>query len=242
MSKTFLFIYLHIIDKMVKTKNSKSKINKSRKIKKYGGDLGTNLTRAFTKDIEISKNFHESIIKVNGTNYVLQYIVPDHFFFKDPDQVFKTPEFEVILSGKKIPKCMFMLEDNSSIVSMFVKLQNAGDPTKYKWFVIIPGVDQVSKTGELLNYVFYSLTLKSKIGNVKGTNVLFLKEDGAYKIKESKNDKCTVLFKKGAVKIVNKNSIYQEILFNFYVQQQTQEGVKEIAATEGVFALGDILF
>jgi predicted SPOUT superfamily RNA methylase MTH1 len=53
-----------------------------------------------------------------------------------------------------------------------------------------------------------------------------------YKTKDCKHDKCTVVFvngKNGAVEVLNKKSVYQTVLFNFFVQQQAQEFAKEEA-------------
>jgi hypothetical protein len=62
---------------------------------------------------------------------------------------------------------------------------------------------------------------------------------------EKDKDKCTVALvdgPNGAVEVVKKESIYQKILFNFYIQQQAQEELKETGvlvaadvAAEGLF-------
>jgi predicted SPOUT superfamily RNA methylase MTH1 len=58
-----------------------------------------------------------------------------------------------------------------------------------------------------------------------------------YKTKDCKDDKCTVVLingKNGAVEVLSKKSVYQTVLFNFFVQQQAQGFAKE----EAVIAAG----
>jgi hypothetical protein len=238
-------------------KNRTKKQNKqykkhNRSTRKYGGDLATNVVRGVTKDKELSKNYFESSVKVDNDDYVIRYIVPDHFLFKTVDQIFKTPEFEAILSGEEKPKCLFSISDSNNIINknnitneimtnditMFVKIQSKKNPKAYSWFVVIDSGTQVIKTGEIFNYVFYSLKAKTcEISNEK--NVISIKNSKMYEKKDCENDQCKVVFtigKNGAVDLVKKNSIYQNVLFNFFIQQQAQEQLKDGALDIGVGA------
>jgi hypothetical protein len=203
-----------------------------------GGALATNIVRGITTDKELSKNYHETLIKVENTDYVVRYIVPDHFLFKTPDQVFKNPEFEAILSGKKVPKCLFTIEDSGSksnvpvYVTMFVKVQSIKNPKAFYWFAVTDSGTQVMKTGELFNYLFFSIKAKNFQISNNNSNVISIKNSKMYKTKDCSGDKCTVVLvngKNGAVEVLNKKSVYQTILFNFFVQQQAQEFAKEEA-------------
>jgi hypothetical protein len=102
---------------ITKKQNRKTKKNNklTRRTRRRGGALVTNITRGITNDKELSKNYHETLIKVEDEDYVVRYIVPDHFLFKTPDQVFKNPEFEAVVPGKKnVPKCLFNIVDSNS--------------------------------------------------------------------------------------------------------------------------------
>jgi hypothetical protein len=222
---------------------------KTRKtVKNRGGALATNIVRGITNDKKLSKNYYETSIKVDDTDYMLRYIVPDHFLFKTPDQIFKKPEFEAVLSGKNIPKCLFTIEDSDNSnnvtmhnnITMFVKIQSKLNPNAYSWFAVVDSGSQVIKTGELFNYVFYSIKAKKcQISN--NSNVIIIKNSKMYNTKDCDNNKCNVVFvngKNGAAEVLNKKYINQKILFNFFVQQQAQEEIKEdgvlVAAAAGI--------
>jgi hypothetical protein len=228
---------MNTITKKINRKTRKSK-KQNRRTRKRGGALATNIVRGITTDKELSKNYHETLIKVENTDYVVRYIVPDHFLFKTPDQVFKTPEFEAVLSGKKVPKCLFTIEDSGSksnvpvYVTMFVKIQSKKNPNAYSWFAVVDSGTQVVKTGELFNYVFFAIKAKKCQISNNNSNVITVKNSKMYEKKDCKDDKCTVVFvngKNGAVEVLNKKSVYQNVLFNFFVQQQAQEFAKEEA-------------
>jgi len=241
-----------------KTRKSKKQNRRTRKTittVNCGGALATNIVRGITTDKELSKNYHETLIKVENTDYVVRYIVPDHFLFKTPDQVFKTPEFEAVLSGKKVPKCIFTIEDSEFSnnvtmhhnITMFVKIQSKKNPNAYSWFAVVDSGTQVVKTGELFNYVFFAIKAKKCQISNNNSNVITIKNSKMYTTKDCKDEKCTVVLvngKNGAVEVLNKKSIYQNILFNFFVQQQMQEEIKEdgvlVAANAG-FEIADWL-
>jgi hypothetical protein len=233
-----------------KTRKSK-KLN--RKTRRRGGALATNIARGITNDKELSKNYHETLIKVDDEDYVVRYIVPDHFLFKTPDQVFKTPEFEAVLSGKKVPKCLFSIEDSGSksnvpvYITMFVKVQSKKNPKSFYWFAVTDSGTQIAKTGELFNYVFFAIKAKKCQISNNNSNVITIKNSKMYTTKDCKDEKCTVVLvngKNGAVEVLNKKSVYQNILFNFFVQQQMQEEIKEdgvLVAADAGFELADWL-
>jgi hypothetical protein len=235
------------MNKITKKLNRKTRKSKklNRRTRRHGGALATNIVRGITNDKELSKNYHETLIKVDNADYVVRYIVPDHFLFKTPDQIFKNPEFEAVLSGKKVPKCLFTIADsefsnNETVyqnITMFVKVQSKKNPKAYYWFAVIDSGNQVVKTGELFNYVFYSIKAKKCQISNNNSNVISIGNSKMYTTKDCKDDKCTVVFvngNNGAVKVLNKKSIYQNILFNFFVQQQAQAEIK----TDGVLAAG----
>jgi hypothetical protein len=236
------------ITKKLNRKTRKSK-KQNRRTRRHGGALATNIARGITNEKELSKNYYETSIKVDDEDYVVRYIVPDHFLFKTTDQVFKNPEFEAVLSGKKVPKCLFTIADSEFSnnvtmhhnITMFVKIQSKKNPNAYSWFAVVDSGTQFVKTGELFNYVFFAIKAKKCQISNNNSNVITVKNSKMYEKKDCKDDKCTVVFvngKDGAVEVLNKKSIYQNILFNFFVQQQMQEEIKEdgvlVAAAAGM--------
>jgi hypothetical protein len=227
-----------------KTRKTKKLNRKTKKTLHSGGALVTNVARGITNDKELSKNYHETLINVNEQDYVVRYIVPNHFLFKTPDQIFKTPEFEAVLSGKKVPKCLFTIEDsefsnNATMyhnITMFVKIQSKKNPKSFYWFALVDSGTQVIKTGEFFNYVFFAIKAKKCQISNNNSNVITINNSEMYKIKDYKRDSCTVVLvngKKGALEVLNKKSVYQNILFNFFIQQQAENEIKE----DGVFAV-----
>jgi hypothetical protein len=224
------------------TKKTKKQNRRTRKTVKIGGTLATNIVRGITNDKELSKNYHETIIKVEDEDYLVRYIVPDHFLFKNPDQIFKNPEFEAVLSGKPYKKCIFTIEDKKSQnhnITMFVKIQSKKNPASFYWFAVIDSGNQIIQSGKLFNYVFYSIKEKKCEINNNDSNVISINK--MYEKKDCKDDKCTVILvngKDGSVELLSKKSIYQKILFNFFIQQQAQTEIKEdgmiVAADAGV--------
>lgn len=219
---------------------------KNRKTKKCGGALATNIVRGFTHDREISKNYHESIIRIESVDYVVRYIVPDHFLFKTPDQVFKNPEFDAVLSGKRYPKCLFTIEDTPAggakpfqqNITMFVKIQSKQNPNAFYWFAVTGAGDQVRKTGQFFNYIFYSVKAAACQMNNQ-SNVISIGNAKMYEKRICATPKsCTVVFKtgpSGALSVVPKESLHQKILFNFFIQQEAQEQIKTDIAVESGF-------
>jgi len=230
---------MNTITKKINRKTRKSK-KLNRRTRRCGGALVTNIARGITTDKELSKNYHETLIKVENTDYVVRYIVPDHFLFKTPDQVFKSPEFEAVLSGKKVPKCLFTIADSEFSnnvtmhhnITMFVKVQSIKNPKAFYWFAVVDSGTQVVKTGELFNYVFFAIKAKKCQISNNNSNVITIKNSKMYKTKDCTGDKCTVVLvngKNGALEVLSKKSVYQTVLFNFFVQQQAQEFAKEEA-------------
>jgi hypothetical protein len=224
-----------------KTKNTKKQ---NRKTKKNGGALATNIVRGITNDKQLSKNYYETTIKLDNEDYTVRYIVPDHFLFKNPDQVFKKPEFEAVLSGKPYKKCIFTIEDKKTQnhnITMFVKIESKTIPNN--WFAVIDSGNQIIQTGDLFNYLFYSINVKKCEISNNNSNVISINK--MYKKKDCTKDKCTVVLvngKDGAVEELNKNSIDQKILLNFFIQQQAQYETKEagvIVAAEAGVGLAD---
>lgn len=238
---------------MKKTPKRRATSRKNRKTKKCGGALATNIVRGFTHDTEISKNYHESIIRIESVDYVVRYIVPDHFLFKTPDQVFKNPEFEAVLSGQKYPKCLFTIEDTPAggitpiqqNITMFVKIQDKQNPKAFYWFAVTGTRDQVRKTGQFFNFIFYSIKAKAcQMSNQ--SNVIYVGNAQMYEKRNcASQNSCTVVFKTGpsdALSVVPQESLHQKILFNFFIQQEAQGEIKQNIAVETTFGLLDWLF
>ena len=121
---------------------------------------------------------------------------------------------------------------------MFVKVQSKKNPNSFYWFAVTDSGTQVAKTGELFNYVFFAIKAKKCQISNNNSNVITIKNSKMYEKKDCNDDKCTVVFvngKNGAVEVLNKKSIYQNVLFNFFVQQQMQEEIKE----DGVLVAAD---
>jgi len=228
---------------------SKKRDKKTRKNKKRGGkktrkistDLAKNSTELVLVETKLSENYYEIVITAKKRKYLVRYIVPDHFLFKTPDQVFKNPEFKAVLLGEKTPRCLFAIDDSKSpnngavyYITIFVKvLVNK----EYRWFAMIDSGSQVQKTGNQFDYVFYSINKKNcQLSNENETNVIVM--NNMFK-KSYNGDVCTVILKSeeggGAVQVVDKKSIYQSILVNLFTQLQTDELLKDqgvIAATD----------
>jgi len=230
-----------------KTRKTKKQNRTTRKTINIGGALAKNILTGITNDKKISKNYYKTTIKVDYEDYNVRYIVPDHFLFKTPDQAFKSPEFEAVLSGKPYKKCIFTIKDEKTQnhnITMFVKIQSKKNPDAYNWFAIIDSGNQIIQTGDLFKYVFYSIKAKTcRISN-NNSNVISIKNPKVYEKKDCDNNKCTVVFvngEDGAVEVVNNTSIQQKILFNFFVQQQAQSEIKEDGAIVAGFGLFDWL-
>jgi len=228
-----------------KTRITKKQNRKTRITVNNGGALATNIVRGITNDKQISKNYHETLIKVDKIDYRVKYIVPDHFLFKDPDQLFKKPEFEAVLSGKSYKKCIFTIKDKKTQnhnITMFVKIESKTIPNAYNWFAVIHSGDQIIQTGELFNYLFYSIKVKKCGISNNNSNVISINK--MYEKKDCEDDKCTVVLingKDGAVEVLSKKSIYQKILFNFFIQQQAQNEIKEDVAIDAGVGLAEWL-
>jgi hypothetical protein len=232
--------------KRITTRKTKKQNRTTRKTINIGGALATNIVRGITNDKKLSEDYYQTSIKVDDEDYNVKYIVPNHFLFKTPDQFFKNPEFKAVLSGKLYEKCIFTIKDEKTQnhnITMFVRIQSKKNRDAYNWFALIDSGNQIIQTGDLFKYVFYSIKAKTcRISN-NNSNVISIKNPKVYEKKDCDNngDKCTVVFvngKDGAVEVVDNKSIYQKILFNFFIQQQAQSEIKE----DGAFLAGLGLF
>jgi hypothetical protein len=222
---------------MAKTRRHIKNKRKTRKCK--GGDLGTNIKRGFTSDRDQSPNYHETSIKLDQKNYTVRYIVPDHLFFKTTNQVFKVPEFNVKIANKITPSCQIKIPDGKDGINVvyIVKIQKTTNKNAYAWYAIVSGAGEMLKSGKIIQYIFYSIDAKKlKLSNDNSTIIL----DNASSYERKDQDKrCIVTLKPDCCKIVPENSLHFKVLYQFYMQQEVETGVKEIAAEEVGFEAGE---
>jgi hypothetical protein len=204
-----------------------------------------NLVR--TDEKTVGNHFSTSIV-VDDVEYLVEYFASNHLLYKTPNKTLPST-FRARISNKKTAMCKFVINDKTSglhetlwniNITMFVKLRKKNSiDNKYKWFAVISSFNQVIKTGQLFEYVFYSIDeTNCKISNEDDTIVIKDFDMKKTEIEGINKDILTVFLstgKDGELKLVKKDTDDQKVLFQFFEQQQIKSEGKQVV-TEVVAA------
>lgn len=209
-------------------KHTKKNIKKNnRKTKRKRGGFIQNLFKNVfnaVKDTQKGDNYYETTIDIDKTSYKIHYFTPNNkMFLKTTDQI-KTPTFNIHLD-KQSPQS-YTIKIDKYIVSYILKIFNPNN-NKFNWYVITREWEYIAdgNISDSPNYKIYTGVFSNN------NSELTLKADTYTK------ENNTLILKPKKYKKIDKKDKIGELLFNFYVQQNEEEDIKE----EAPFIIGEEL-
>jgi hypothetical protein len=200
-------------------KHTKKNIKKNnRKTKhKRGGDVMGMIKNVFNarKDTQIGDNYYETTIDIDKTKYKIHYFTPNNkMFLKTTDQI-KTPTFSIHLDKK--PAQSYTIKIDKYIVSCILKIFNPNNIKSFNWYVITRGWEHIAEgnISNSPNYKIYTGVFSNNKSELTLNADTYTKENNSLTLDPKK------------YKIIDNNDKMNNIILNFYVQQNMEEEVKE---------------